>query len=1721
MAEENVPSFEEFVAQNLGAAPEVLMPSEVPQGEAPSFYDFVREQEPGLALLMGKPERAPAVEPMNNFSRGAVRGWYNFKSGMAGTAGAVTDLFGWDEATEGFRQDYHELIRAAEEYKGDVQSVEEVDSFDKFASWAAGVLGEQVVNVVGFMATRGVGGLLARTAARSGTSKLAQEQVLARLATASKRGKNIGGLLFASSLEGGHIYGEQLEAGVDTNPLIALLGGVAAGSLEQIPLLTMSKMLGLEKQAVGKLTGKIMKMPWYKRMPASGMLIGTQEAGTEVMQEVIALTARELVDENFEMLGEEGVSRLLNSAAAGFVGGAGFGFPAGIRGGVSNEEMLADKFNAMEQSGVELAPHISPVDLGEGKVEEDLATKFGQYSNPSDSYIIGEGLIHKGEAKKIIEDITEYRPVMQREGRVSQDEAKAQAQHIYNQEKPGIVTSVRQEARAGSLYANTRVKGTDRRYGKSLQKLLDSYNEVVEGDGNYLANGQLKPGPKKRAGAIKGAIQATSDRTGIPVQGFEIAPQRPPIRASEPSSEMSAEEFEAELVKQAVEKEGTVLSQLAAPEVNETLLGIPEEDIISTLRTFVQPLKVLPKYKIVHSLDLVGTPFANQASTSKALFRPSDGMVYLIKDNINSVEALEKTLLHETMGHFGLRAYLGEKELNTLLDFIIRTRGDAVAIMVEKYKGVLQNKSPQDIERIAAEEYITSIAESGSDMSLLKKVIAKLRRVLRKIYKSFSFSDDEIRLVLQDINGYLRGTVISDNRTQKTYISKSNNIYSSLAATQADNMGGDLELKDANKLADAVNDLGSLWGIKFKNLFLTPLQLAEKYNITQVRTFVDEVQKWWNTKSRIISEADEVAVKFRRLGKTAAQKVSNALIEISNRSYERDERIAGEELEAMLRNDFKLAGDFNDPTSEYSIYFAVDRSLQSLLDRFEQGQKYNAVRETVKPERVQEFLTQWDAADVAARQLLVDSFVESGEADVALFGRLMEIENQINEMRNRNYFPMMRFGKYTVAVRAKSDLVYKGEDYVAGDMMLFEAHELAKYQEEAFGALGKEFKGVDVQINMSQLSDVEYAAVGMPPALYAQLQEELDLTDTQLEQLKDIYLRHSPGQSFMKRLRRRRGIDGFSMDAMRVYSNYMFTAAGYIARVEHRLDMRAPLDELQRAIPQLRSSVQDDRGLIEILDYFNKHYDYLMKPENDWAQLRALGFIFYLGFSPKAAMVNATQIPMVTYPFLAAQYGDKVSINEITKAYGDVVKFLRGKGEKVLSGNDQWMFEEMLRESVLDESQVTELAGMGEAPTLFRIMPESSMTRNFNKFSYAAGWMFRNVEIYNRRVTALAAFRLALRKSGDRDAAYKVAKEAVQKTQYEYAKWNRASFMRGKKSVIFLFYNYLQHTLYLLGGNEGSQVAGRMWFMLLMASGMLGAPFAEDLLDLIDWGATEVKEMTGMKNPRVDLRADLRELLVHITDHPDMLMHGLGRYYGLGPLHLLSALGVPVPNVNIAGSIGMGRITPGLDDAMRQARTPEEKFGRTLVGVMGPVGAMGYNIWKAVESNDPDTWKRFERAMPIAMKAASKALRVGSRGEETLKGGANFMDYDLEDPEQLVELATQMIGFNPTRMAQKYEMLIAQRTAAEYWHMRRSVVMANLGYAIAINDREGIADARKALRKYNASVSHRTLRITSADIRRSMKARKGARRKIESGQPRRKRDRAIYHQVGEQFPEVE
>jgi len=948
-----------------------------------------------------------------------------------------------------------------------------------------------------------------------------------------------------------------------------------------------------------------------------------------------------------------------------------------------------------------------------------------------------------------------------------------------------------------------------------------------------------------------------------------------------------------------------------------------------------------------------------------------------------------------------------------------------------------------------------------------------------------------------------------------------------------DEFGRELSEEGERAVRD-IMELQGLWSVRAMKMFFTPLQIAKKIKLEPVRRYLEEVEKWWNTRVTIIVRPSQIVEDWRGLGKEEGEKLARALFEISERSDELDRPLTGEEERAFL-DEFGVFGKSRE------VYYRVKSSLAETLDRLERGLIRNAIYESVEdnPEAAVE------AYERAAREgeESLQTFFEGVADGVSLQMRIGGIKKDFERLRRRNYFPRERFGKYTLAGIAKGDTEVEGKKFTRGQLAYFATFENVTDQHLALTRLGKEYP--NLLWKDGKLTDTEISLLGLPPGLMEDISLHLKLSDQQKEALKEIWLRRSPGRSFLRHLTRRKGIPGYSKDAMRAYSAYMLNAAGHLARVEHHLPLTMELKKISTLAKlkdpgkvQLKEElVKGEEGekekekrresadlmvplgkgtvLGEIRDYFLRHYEYIMSPARDWAQLRAVGFLWYLGLNPRSAAVNLTQVPMVTYPWLAARFGDGAAVRSILAAYREVVRTFKDP-EKVRDPKLLAAIERGMRDGYLDESIAVDLAAISDAPALLRALPGETGSGLINGVSYYGSWLFHKAETFNRRVTFHAAWRLAQQRGLDEEMSYQLAKDAVQSTQFEYAKWNRAAFMRGKKSVIFLFKNYTQQAAYLAFGGEGKGTALRFWAVLLFAAGLQGLPFSEDLMALLDALLTQAKEKGGSGDPRTKIEEDLRQLAVEIGANPDLVMHGFGRYYGLGPLHMAAVFGVPVPYTDISASLGLGRITPGLLDVTSPGREQEKRLVRTMVEMGGPVMAMGYNLWRLGFEDSPDEWKKWERALPAVLKNVSMSLRYWARGKETLDRGATLVSWEDRETRAGV-VAARALGFGPTSVARAYERKQAQYEAGLYYLTRRTLLLQDLGWASVRGEKEGAKEVLRRIREYNRNVKDKRLRISAQEIRQSLRQKKRRIVQEERGLPNERRLRRVYARIGRAY----
>ena len=150
---------------------------------------------------------------------------------------------------------------------------------------------------------------------------------------------------------------------------------------------------------------------------------------------------------------------------------------------------------------------------------------------------------------------------------------------------------------------------------------------------------------------------------------------------------------------------------------------------------------------IIHSIGEVDSPKVRALIAGGKDIRgwydiPSDRIcLYLPK--ARGKEDIERTLLHEGVGHYGLRRLAGRKHMDAFLDDIFAGCGEKVRGEIIRLAGT----GKMDI-RTATEEYLACMAESGADARVWDKILIAFRNLLRKLGFSIEVDDRELKGLL-------------------------------------------------------------------------------------------------------------------------------------------------------------------------------------------------------------------------------------------------------------------------------------------------------------------------------------------------------------------------------------------------------------------------------------------------------------------------------------------------------------------------------------------------------------------------------------------------------------------------------------------------------------------------------------------------------------------------------------------------------------------------------------------------------------------------------------------------------------------------------------------------------------------------------------------------------------------------------------------------------------
>lgn len=711
-------------------------------------------------------------------------------------------------------------------------------------------------------------------------------------------------------------------------------------------------------------------------------------------------------------------------------------------------------------------------------------------------------------------------------------------------------------------------------------------------------------------------------------------------------------------------------------------------------------------------------------------------------------------------------------------------------------------------------------------------------------------------------------------------------------------------------------------------------------------------------------------------------------------------------------------------------------------------------------------------------------------AAVGQGSRLKQMRQMFEENRLEGpYFPLSRFGNYFVTVREAS-----------GKVVSFSRFETEREQKEWAGS--KE---------AAALGTVEIGVLGgdvdlrekVDPRFLADVEELLQESGASKDLMDSVWqrwLETLPDQSVRTNKIHRKGRAGYNNDAIRAFASAMFHGAHQMARLRYGAQME---DALETAEEQSKNAPDPNRAGFVVREMKQRNAFTMNPTNNPWVtKATGLAFVWYLGMSPAAAMVNVTQTTVVGVPLMSSRYskaGLDGSIKALSRAAAD---FAQGAGKvtKRIGGmpvmTDTWSAENAKSltaeerkameighaRGVIDKTQSHDLASVADSGVEYNPTRERVMRM--------IGFMFHHAERFNREVTYLASYRLARAEGLSHDEAINSAASMTWKVHFDYSNTSKPRAMTGDAAkVLTVFRNFQVNMLFRLfrdahqvfnGGTKEERAEARaqlvgMTLSMMAHAGIRGV-----------WGYALITSLLSLFMPGADdgddIDAWLQDALLMEGDDP-----GTAAWNWIMGLALNGAPGHAL-GINLTNRIGMPDLwfqSSGRD------LEGQDLWAYYLEQLAGPAVGIGGSIVSGANMvAQGQVVRGLEKMVPTFAKNVLRTGRYAYEGVNTFYGDPLIENVN---PWQLL---VQLQGFTPAEVAERYKINNRLKNKEGRIEDRRKDIVREIGDAVRAG-RDIPEDALERMRLFNREIPEWA--ITSDAIRASVRSRMRASQRNEFG----------------------
>ena len=1669
------------------------------------------------------------------FSRGTER----LKSGFGDVIPAmVGNTLGFDDFAKRQMQEAQaseELIQR--KYAPQIKSYKDVDGVGSAIKFGAETVFEQIPN----LATMLIPGAAAPQVARIGAGKLAATELAKRQAAAQGIGVYMGSYALNAPEVFKNIYQETGELATGTAVLFGAAAAALDSVLPSAVLKNITPFE--KSALAASVLRRSGTRPGITKSVLSGIAKGSgAEALTEGAQEAISISAENFVAGNSQYFDSEDWDRVMESAVRGAVAGGTFrgisepfgrdkAQPKKTEPEVKEEPKQSDlQENALKTKAIvevtekeakkNMKKEPAPVET-KTEVVEEVQTKAApelpyEGFRPPEGMTLEEGIAYYNGLDEI--EQANYQPPTQE---APVDEKQTDATE-FGEETFGSSTGV-----LGG--ATDRVaEGAPELVGGEVGESDVVVSPVGGGEGDV--NSTLKTiGDVKTVVEEKPVIEETVEEaweamsiSGIPFAELSTENKQ---RLTEAKEDLG---ITGELVVEIDQELGFQESRAETQNTGETAETITTE-LVQEFGPNVNAMQESGRLVVVDSVEQLPAN-VKMSSTANGAYDSKSQTSYIVANRIEKGQG-RRALLHEVGEHHGLKKMVG-KDYTALLNRLKTLRKQNADI--DALFGEVQTQYPE-LEVNSApflQEVMAKLGERAPNNTLFRRMVGAVKNFLRRlgIYDVNRFSDADIQdMILNSLRVSLA------EATSKSLASTNPSLqYSRTSPPGGVNRAQDNALfKYAGQVQQKMPTptkeyIKGVWDkvtelpTSIKDAWTGMLGLQAMIDLYD--KYLPSIKKLMNTLERRAAEVETTRAEVDVLGNLGMdiiqgkerrligydEKTGQVKIDDNGQVILSDKTTSKKYTDAELKNweqtTYKLSERDIDPRDQANFtdpdvikFFNLPPELQALsiayTEKFEQygnnlldAYKTAAEKAVQKDETAQEVVERVVKEFTENRLKFYHPFRRRGdyvlsyvsEKDLAEHNEIMEqIENSNESKAQKAFRKAQEFKRYQPLVQTSR---YETKAaYV----------EAAIRQENADGITVLKAE-IDPENKSFRVSGE--GAVGIMQEVTSILQKTDEegkpvVDEAVIKEVAGLFLDALPSQSIKQQSRQRIGTGGYIEDVVGGFIDLGARMATQVANLKYipeinenikdvsteNATMQADLDPTNPKDASLQTSLSSAVNRLENSKSF--FHNPVAGPIS--SRFAYLSYLTSIAGNVSSALVNATQLAIIVYPTLVAEYG----FGTANRVMGQAFSYYFGGGKDSNRGflPDQsfGMKDGKLRTDLPEDLQQLYKTGIDNSVFRRGVGYELTEMRKTNakdfvgtkaKFDALMGWMFQNTERMNREVTYIAGY-LAAKEKGD---SFQVAEEKSR----EFTRRSHGTalpeigpkfFQQGFGKVMFTFKRYGHAMMHLLFKSFNDAYRGESKEVRNIARkqilGIYGASFTFAGLQGVPlYGFTQalaemMYAMFGDEDEPFDFEESTREIFGDIGYR--------------GPLNKLL-------NVDIASRTGFANLI-WREDPRRVSEVGLMQY--VLEQGLGPSFSYGLSVNRGLQDMARgNIYRGIEQTLPAFARNPLKAIRYATEGAVNRKGAEitplNPLDGFL-----------QIFGFTNEDLSLQYARNQSMKQAEKNFNARRSGLLTAHYLARKNGDFDMMREVQDKINDFNKSTIGSANPITGSTLKRSYKNR--------------------------------